>query len=309
VSKKALGKGIDALFLSDENKAPEARAAGMSVTGASGTGASAAGGPGILNVPIGIVRPNPAQPRKHFPEETLAELAASIKQQGVLQPVLVEEEAGAFSIVAGERRYRAAILAGLSDLPVIVKKFTEEEKLEIALIENIQREDLTPIEEAKAIRNIIEKTGRKQEEVAEKLGKNRSTVANALRLLKLPKEIQDTIDTGEISAGHARAILSLVNPADQTLLFQKILADALSVRQAEQLALQYGKGNKAPAKEKEKKAATEPRQNRELARVQESLIGKLGTKVTIKGTETAGTIEIQYYSMEDLDRLLEIIGQ
>ena len=295
MSKKALGKGIDALFVSDEGK-PSSDTKG------------AADAASIVAVPVERVKPNPFQPRARFADEALGELADSIKQQGVLQPILVEGTADGFTIIAGERRYRAAVLAGLAEVPVIVRRFSEEEKLEIALIENIQREDLTPIEEAKAIKRIIEKTGRKQEEIAEKIGKNRSTVANALRLLKLPQEIQDAIDSDEISAGHARAILSLVNPADQELLFGRIRAEALSVRQAEQISLQYGKGNKAPAKGGEKKTEPERQKNPELSRIQEALIGRLGTKVKIRGSQTSGTIEIEYYSMEDLERLIEIIG-
>ncbi len=295
MSKKALGRGIDALFVSEEGK-PAADVPGA-VEAAS-----------IVAVPVERVKPNPFQPRAHFADAALGELADSIKQQGVLQPILVEETPDGFTIIAGERRYRAAVLAGLTEVPVIVRRFSEEEKLEIALIENIQREDLTPIEEAKAIKRIIEKTGRKQEEIAEKIGKNRSTVANALRLLKLPQEIQEAIDSGEISAGHARAILSLVNPADQELLFGRIRAEALSVRQAERISLEYGKGNKSPSKDREKRPEQERQKNPELSRIQESLISRLGTKVKIRGTETSGTIEIEYYSMEDLERLIEIIG-
>ncbi len=293
MSKKALGRGIDALFVSEEGK-PAADVPGA-VEAAS-----------IVAVPVERVKPNPFQPRAHFADAALGELADSIKQQGVLQPILVEETPDGFTIIAGERRYRAAVLAGLTEVPVIVRRFSEEEKLEIALIENIQREDLTPIEEAKAIKRIIEKTGRKQEEIAEKIGKNRSTVANALRLLKLPQEIQEAIDSGEISAGHARAILSR-ETADQELCLG-IRAEALSVRQAERISLEYGKGNKSPSKDREKRPEQERQKNPELSRIQESLISRLGTKVKIRGTETSGTIEIEYYSMEDLERLIEIIG-
>jgi len=292
VSKKALGKGIDALFLSpDEEIKPAPQPSGTTV----------------LMVPVDRVKQNPFQPRKRFNEEALQELSLSIAQQGILQPILAEKLEDSFIIVAGERRYRAALMAGLTEVPLIVKEFTEEEKLEIALIENLQREDLTPLEEAKAIKAIIEKTGLSQEAIAEKLGKNRSTIANSLRLLKLPQEIQESLDREELTPGHARAILSLVNPADQQILFKRILKEDLSVRKAEELALQLSRGSRAAENPGKEKPAQRNNLGPELLEMEQELIDSLGTKVAIRGNGKSGKIEISYFSMEDLERVLSII--
>ena len=292
MSKKALGKGIDALFLSPEEEV-------KAVLPPSGTT--------VLMVPVDRVKQNPFQPRKRFNEEALQELSLSIAQQGILQPILAEKLEDFFIIVAGERRYRAALMAGLTEVPLIVKEFTEEEKLEIALIENLQREDLTPLEEAKAIKAIIDKTGLSQESIAEKLGKNRSTIANSLRLLKLPQEIQESLDREELTPGHARAILSLVNPADQQILFKRILKEELSVRKAEELALQLSRGSRAAENPVKEKPAQRANLGPELLEMEQQLIDSLGTKVAIRGNGKSGKIEISYFSMEDLERVLSII--
>lgn len=290
MSKKALGKGIDALFTGNE-KSP---------TPPEGSAAS------IQSVPIEKVKPNPFQPRKYFDETALADLAQSIKQQGILQPLLAEKSGDSYIIVAGERRYRAALIAGIPDVPIWIKEFSEEEKLEIALIENLQREDLTPIEEAKAIKTILEKTGLSQEKIAEKIGKNRTTVTNALRLLKLPEDIQKAIDSGEITAGHARALLSIINPADQRVLFDRIRQSLLSVRRAEEEAARLNSGGRASKTDADKKDP--PREKpAEIREIEQKLIDTLGTKVDVKGNGRTGKIEIAYYSGEDLERVLDII--
>lgn len=288
MSKRALGKGIGALM---------GEQAGQ-------TGPAA----GATEVPLSALRPNPGQPRKDFADARLQELADSIRQRGVLQPVLVEEDgSGRYTIVAGERRYRAAKLAGLAKIPVIVGRFAEEEKLEVALIENVQREDLTPIEEAQAYRRLMDMGGLGQEQVAAKVGKDRSTVANSLRLLKLPEDMQASVGRGEISPGHARAILAVVNPADQQLLFRRIVERGLSVREAEEGASAMNRGRRAGrAGAAPGKGSTPPRAP-EIRELEQKLIEKLGTKVQIRGTARRGRVEIAYYSADDLDRLLEIL--
>jgi ParB family chromosome partitioning protein len=289
VSKRALGKGIGALISTVEETSRDASI--------------------IREVLLSSLVPNPRQPRHEFSESSLAELADSIRHKGILQPVLVESgQDGSYTIIAGERRVRAAKLAGLEKIPVIERKFTAQEKLEIALIENIQREDLTPIEEAQAYKGLMESAGLNQEGVAERVGKDRSTVSNSLRLLKLPKEMQDALDKGEMSAGHARAVLMAVNPSDQTLLFKRIVERGISVREAEQMAADLNRGKKGAHKADGKGARgsmadAEP----ELRGIRETLIEKLGTKVEIKGSSEKGRIEISYFSSDDLERVLAIL--
>jgi len=289
VSKKALGRGIDALLSGGDGDA------GLETHA------------GVEYVPISQLRPNPNQPRKDFNPDSLAELAQSIKQKGIIQPVLVEDTGDGFLIIAGERRYRAAQMAGLTEIPVLVREFSDDDKLEIALIENLQREDLNPIEEAIAYKRLLDEKGLNQDEVADRVGKNRSTVANSLRLLKLPQDMQNSLAKGEISAGHARAILSVLNPSDQRILFSRIMQDGLSVREAEFQAGELNKGRR-PVPLKEKSEAMHPQQDQpELADIEQKLIDALGTKVSIKGSMRHGKIEIAYYSMDDLERILEII--
>ena len=289
MSKRALGKGIDSLF--------------QVTSGVDGS----APADGLKLVEISRIFPNPGQPRKEFSEETLKELADSIREKGVLQPILVEgRDNGSYVIIAGERRWRAAGIAGLAKVPVIVRKFSEQEMLEIALIENIQREDLTPIEEAKAFKNIMETAVLGQEELAVRLGINRSTLANSLRLLKLPEDMQEGINRKDISAGHARAILSVINPADQRILYNRIVSGGLSVREAEAMAADLNKGVRslgATTPEKTPKQKTP-----EIKDMEQRLLDILGTKVKIKGTGKKGSIEIAYFSMDDLDRLFDILS-
>jgi ParB family chromosome partitioning protein len=286
MSKRALGKGIGALLGEEEKRQ----------AGATG------------EVALSALRPNPDQPRKDFADARLRELADSIRQKGVLQPVLVEEDPdGRYTIIAGERRFRAAKLAGLDRIPVIVGRFAAAEKLEIALIENVQREDLTPIEEAQAYRQLMDMASLNQEQVAAKVGKDRSTVANSLRLLKLPEDMQQAIGRGDMSPGHARAILTVVNPADQAVLFRRIVDRGISVREAEEAATAMNRGKKSSrtggAGEKPSLARKEP----EIRELEQKLIEKLGTKVEIRGTARKGRVEIAYYSADDLDRLLELL--
>jgi ParB family chromosome partitioning protein len=263
-----------------------------------------------ITIPIGKIRANPKQPRKEFSQESLDELADSIRQHGVIQPILIEETApDGYMIVAGERRWRAAQIAGLREIPVLIKSFTDQQRLEISLIENIQREDLNPVEEAHAYRNLMEITGLAQEEVARRVGKNRSTVANALRLLKLPDEMLIALRDGSLTAGHARAVLAVVNPADQSVLFNRVRADGLSVRQAEEMSKQLNSGLRAKASGGAKPDHSAPALRPELREIQQRLIDALGTKVTVSGDGKKGRVIVEYYSPDDLDRLLGIVAK
>jgi ParB family chromosome partitioning protein len=255
-------------------------------------------------VPLDKISANPEQPRKIFDESDLAELADSIREHGIIQPVIVEEAGGTYTIVAGERRIRAAKIAGLKEAPVIVRSYSDEKRMIVTLIENVQRADLKPVEEANAYKRLMELTGLSQDECATRVGKNRSTVANALRLLKLPYEMQESVEMGDISPGHARAILSLDSEKNQVTLFNEILKKSLSVREAERLAATMSGGKKAKKTDSHK-----PGRAPELTAMEEKFLGRLGTKVKIHGDLNHGTIVIDYYSMEDLDRLYDILGK
>ncbi|MBC7338880.1 MAG: ParB/RepB/Spo0J family partition protein [Firmicutes bacterium] len=253
----------------------------------------------VQDIAVEQVRPAPGQPRQRVDEEGLAELAQSVRAHGVLQPVLVRPVAGGYELVAGERRWRAAQLAGLKTIPAVVKEVDEAERLELALVENLQREDLNPMEEAAGFRQLLEKFGYTQEQLAARVGKSRSYVANTLRLLALAEEVQEMVRAGRLSAGHARALLALPDRSAQVATAETLVQRGASVREAEEMVrrqLEGGAQERRP-KEDEKWAPWEDR----LRRV-------LGTKVSIRGGEERGRIEIQYYSRADLERLLELLG-
>ena len=299
-AKKGLGKGLSALMAEKEKE----------VSGALDTAQTAASvstaGSGEMEVDIEKLLPNPHQPRTEFDKEALQELADSIKENGVIQPVLVEKADGDnYYIIAGERRTRAAKLAGLTKIPVRVQKFTEEKKLEVALIENIQREDLNALEEALAYRKLMDMCGITQDEVARRVGKNRTTVTNSLRLLKLPEDMQTSLANNEITAGHARALLSVTNVSDQRILFARILGQDLSVRETERQAAELNDGGKAAVKAKPKKAAE--KKDPDIASIEEKFIEALGTKVQLKGSLDKGFVQIDYFSRDDLDRIFDIL--
>jgi len=218
---------------------------------------------------------------------------------------------GTYFIIAGERRTRAARLAGLDKVPVVVKKYSDERKLEVALIENIQRENLNPIEEAQAYHELMTLGNLSQEEAAARVGKNRSTVANALRLLKLPEDMTSSLATGQITPGHARAILSVLNPSDQRILFGRIVGNGLSVRETERMAAELNGGSRAATATPKGKAAATPARppaaDIAVRNMEQKFIDILGTKVAVKGNLDKGTIEITYYSRDDLDRVFEIL--
>ncbi len=258
-----------------------------------------------------LLKPNPFQPRRTFNEESLQELAASIKEHGIIQPIIAEKNGDEYYIIAGERRTRAALLAGLTRVPVIFREFENSKKLEIALIENIQRENLNPIEEAKAYQEIMQLSNLNQEETAKRVGKSRSAVANAMRLLQLPDEMQTALEKGSITAGHARAILSLINPADQTLLFTRITEQSLSVREAEVQAAQLKNGSRAGQKNTAPQPVSRPEtDDAQLAvkDIEQQFIDALGTKVEIKGDLEKGIVYISYFSQADLDALYNKIA-
>ncbi len=252
------------------------------------------------------IRPHRSQPRKNFDESKLLELAETIKEKGILDPLMVRRINGGYELIAGERRWRAAQKAGLKEVPVIVREADDREVLEISLIENLQREDLNPVEEAEGFRNLIEKFGISHEEASRRVGKDRTTITNALRLLNLSSEIKNHLIQNRITAGHARALLSLESREKQKELCGLIIQKGLSVREAEAWAKRWSKRPKRKAGPERKKGEIE----NQLQSLQDSLRQHLGTKVRIRQRGKKGKIEIEYYSPEDLERIIEaIIGK
>jgi ParB family chromosome partitioning protein len=255
----------------------------------------------ISQCDIDMIQPNPFQPRLRFSEKDLSELADSIKSQGILQPLLVRNADRGYEIVAGERRLRAAKLAGLESVPVMVKELSDAKMLEISIVENIQRENLNPIEEAEGYHRLITEFNLTQEETADRVGKSRSAVANFLRLRQLPQPIKESISEGKLSMGHARAILGLPTSALQHTVFNTILERGLSVRQTESLVKHLKEEEKSP-----KKKAPSSLDN-QLKVLSEGLSRHFGTKVQIKRNGQKGRVEIEFYNDDDLERLLEIL--
>jgi ParB family chromosome partitioning protein len=282
MQKRGLGKGLSALIPNNP------------------TNNVLTGGRTIVNIDINKIVPNPRQPRVEFPQETLTELAESIKAQGIIEPILARPKNGKYELIAGERRFRAARKAGLTALPAIIKDFSDEESLEIALIENLQREDLNPMEEAEAYAKLSSEFQVTQADIAKKVGKDRSTVANMMRLLDLPKEIQASIRKNQINVGHARPILSLETETEKITLWKEILKNNLSVRDVEQIV----HGGDSEAKRLKKRKLPK---NEELIDLTELLTTHLGTRVRIHGSIKKGKIEIDYFSQEDLERIIEVL--
>ena len=254
-----------------------------------------------IMVPILKVEPNPDQPRRQFDEDSLQELADSIKQYGILQPLIVKKHEKIYEIIAGERRWRAAKLAGLKEVPVLIRDYAENEIVEIALIENIQREDLNPIEEALAYKRLMEEFSLKQDQVAAKVSKSRVAITNSLRLLKLDQRVQNLLSEEMITTGHARALLAIDDPDQQYETAMKVFDEKLSVREIEKLVKQMSKKKKETPKEEDKI------QEYLFANIEESLKQALGSKVNIKNRNNKGKIEIEYYSKEELDRLVDML--
>lgn len=293
--KNGLGKGLDSLISDKVGAGKQTAKKGEKETD------------GVL-VNINKVEPNREQPRKNFDEDALLELAESIKQFGVLQPLLVREKDGYYEIIAGERRWRAAKLANLKEIPVIIKNLTEQEVVEISLIENIQRENLNPIEEALAYKRLLTEFHLKQDEVAERVSKSRTAVTNSMRLLKLNEKVQQMVIDDMISTGHARALLGIDDVERQYLLAQKIFDEKLSVRETEKLVKKIQK--EKAEKPAQQKAAEQNAQMEAVCReLEEKMKRILGTKVAISQRNgKKGKIEIEYYSMDELDRIAELFG-
>jgi ParB family chromosome partitioning protein len=268
-----------------------------------------AGRTGDVMISLDKISANPDQPRKNFDEEALKELSESIKKHGVIQPIIVEAESDdSYTIITGERRSRAARMAGLSEIPAIIRKFSDEQRLAVALVENIQRSDLNPIEEAAAYKHLMEMANISQDEAAALVGKNRSTLANAMRLLKLPPDMQEALKTGAITAGHARAILSLDSEEDRQTLFLRITAESFSVREAEKRAAEIASQKKTrPPPGVAAAGGPLKKADPEVAAITQRFIEALGTKVSIDGTAGKGCIRIEYFNEEDLKRIYEII--
>lgn len=277
MKKKALGKGLKAFIPEEYGILKEEKYAELD---------------------IDQLKPNPFQPRLKFSQDSIDELSRSIKESGVLQPIIVSPEGDGYRIIVGERRWRAAQRIGLKKIPVLIRTMSNEKQLEASLIENLHREDLNPLEIALAYQKLIQELDHTQEEIAQKVGKDRSSVTNYLRLLRLPQEIQDCLGEGKISMGHARALLSLEDPQTQISLCQQLIEETLSVRDVEKMIQRL---KRKPSAKKSREA------DPDLLALQEELLKVLGTKVSISGTQDKGVIKVYYFSMEDLDRIYEKI--
>ena len=295
MAQKRLGRGLDSL-IKDKFDAPVASAS------------AAKAGSGDIMVSLSSIEPNREQPRSNFNDEGIEELSESIKVHGIIQPLIVkkhENAEGMYEIIAGERRWRAARLAGLTEVPVLVKEYSEQEAYEVALIENIQRQDLNAIEEALAYEKLINDFNLKQEELAKRVSKSRTAITNSLRLLKLQDKVKQLVVNGKLSAGHARALVGVKNEDKQVKLADKIVYEGLSVREAEDIV----RGLDAPAKKKDEKAGKEKAPvSPEQANIEEELKAIFGTKVNIKGNSEKGKIQIEYYSQDEFERILSQLG-
>ncbi len=280
--RKALGRGLEALI-------PAAAATTMEERP-----------DGLRELPVAEISPNPYQPRTRFDDDAIRELAASIKATGVLQPVLVRQDgANGYQLVAGERRLRAAALAGLERIPAVIKEVPDREMVELALIENVQRENLNPIEEAKAYQTLVEKLSLTHDQVSERVGKQRVSITNALRLLALPPEVQDMVSRGTLSAGHARALLALPNPGEQLVAARYVKGKGFSVRRTEAFVRR---------KLRRQHSRPHPAKLEGLGEWETKLQQKFGTHVAITPRRKGGMVEFEYYGQEDLERLLEAWG-
>ena len=284
-----LGKGLEALF---------AEATGdVRAPGGKGKAAEASG---AMQVPIDDIKPNVNQPRKTFDKDAIADLADSIKEHGVIQPIIVRKAKGGYEIVAGERRWRASREAGLKEVPCLVRDLTDEELMLLAIVENMQREDLNPVEEAEGLDRMISTYGMTQDQVSKSVGKSRPYITNSLRLLKLPQEVRDLISDGKISGGHGRALLAVGGDKEKIRIAKLIVKDGLSVRDVEKVAADKKKTTAS-------KRGRPAEKNSDVLQVEAELKENLGTKVNLKLGPRKGKIEIEYYGREELERLIDIL--
>ncbi len=286
MAKKVLGRGLDVLIPRDATESGQPS------------------GEVVKRVPTHLVRPNPRQPRQQFNDDRLNELANSIREKGIIEPLIVRlGDADSYELIAGERRLRAAQLAGLEEVPVLVRESADRESLEIALIENLQREDLNPVEEAQAYLRLSEEFGRTHAEISQEVGKDRTTITNFLRILRLPQTVLDDVSRGTLSVGHARVLLGVEDPGRQLDLARRMAAEGWNVRQAERFVSQINK----PARKQGNRAAATPR-GRDVVRIEEALRYALGAEVHLDHGPKGGRIEIRYGDNDELERILDVLG-
>lgn len=307
MAKKGLGRGLEALLGSTDD-APSDSEQRDTKTAKADYGDTKPSGEepesGVRNIKLNLIEPNRKQPRKNFDDEKISALSESIKKHGLIQPIIITEgQNGMYRIIAGERRWRAAKLAGLYEIPAIIRDYTEREAAEIALIENLQREDLNPIEEAMGYRSLIDEFGMTQEDISRRIGKSRSAVANSLRLLALGEDISEMLISGQLTTGHARALLSLDDPSLRLEAAKIIIAQGLNVRQTEALVKKLLKGDT----KKPQKTVSEEYEV-QLERITSRLSTAFGTKVSISHNDKKGKIEIEYYGSDDLERILHLLN-
>jgi ParB family chromosome partitioning protein len=323
MAKKAgLGRGLDALFadavpvMEELTEAPEAKAKATEAPAKKGkkaapkksANAAEEAEDRVLYIDINDIMPNSAQPRKNFDEAKLNELAESIRTNGVISPLIVRESKNGYELVAGERRWRASRIAKLKKVPCIIRNFDDRQNAIVAIIENMQREDLDPIEEALGLKSMTEKYGFTQEQVSASLGKSRTYIANSIRLLKLPEEIQQYVSSGQMSAAHGRTIINISDKAKQKEIADKIIRNDLSVRATERLAEKIKDELKPDRKKRKPKATPEVKaRSAETVAVERELMTLLGTKVRINGDENKGKVELDYYSIDELNRLIDTL--
>lgn len=301
--KKALGRGLSAL-LSDNT--PDDKL-DVDVQSPAKSPVTAPPANGIAEIPIGEIEVNPFQPRTHFDQEALQELSESIKVHGIIQPITVRRlTANQYQLISGERRFQASKLAGLKTIPAYIRSANDQQMLEMALIENIQRENLNAIEIALSYQRLISECSLKQDELGERVGKNRATVTNYLRLLRLPPDIQIAVRDNKLSMGHARAIINVENPDKQLYIFKKTLSEDLSVRKVEELVREVS-GKKGENTTQRSGEVSTGSANREISQLQSKLSSHFGTRVVVKSDGAKGEIKIPFLSVEDLNRLLDIL--
>ena len=308
--KTGLGRGLDALFadvapITEEERDPASEAGSKPAPTVKAEAAEDVDR--VLYIDINDIRPNSAQPRRDFDEVKLGELASSIKTNGVIQPLIVRESTNGYELVAGERRWRASRQAGLKQVPCIVRNFDDRQNAIVAIIENMQREDLNPIEEALGLKSMTEKYGFTQEQVSASLGRSRTYITNSIRLLKLPEEIQQYVSSGQMSAAHGRTIINIPDRQKQIEIADKIIRNDLSVRATERLAEKV-KDELRPERKKRKKASdADKARAAEIEAVEKELMTLTGTRVHIAGDGNKGKIELEYYSLDELNRLIDTL--